>query len=291
MKRSVVLLFVLGMVLLAGARVLDGERARAAGPCGTANDGIIAKEQQLFDLVNSWRGSNLGQPPMQMSHPANKAAQWLAEEIAAGRAWGHDDQYGRVWWQRLIDCGFSNVMVSSGEGLAAFAGSNAAAGANPQAALQQMTSDPNHQNGVNTAIPWKCAGVGYSPNAGGVWAHVWVVVVATPPQNGPCPEPLGGQATPTPTQPPPTAAPSPTPSPPPPYGVTLEQGWNLVMLPAGPIEEVMERFAGCFASVYEWRPAEGRWLRFAPGAPAYVNTLAATDGQGVWVHGLMHCTG
>ena len=123
MKRSIVLLFVLGMVLLAGARALDGDRAQAAGPCGTANDGVIAKEQQLFELVNSWRASNLGQPAMQMSHPANKAAQWLAEEIAAGRAWGHDDQYGLVWYHRLIYCGFSDVVVSSGEGLAAFAGS------------------------------------------------------------------------------------------------------------------------------------------------------------------------
>lgn len=193
--------------------------ADAAGqPCDTLNAGVSPQEQQLFDAVNSWRAGNLGQPPMQLSGPANRAAQWFAEAMIAGDTSGHTDQYGRQWAQRLIDCGWV-LNISSGEALAGFGSSNQAYGSTPAEALAIMTDlTPGHQNGVQAPVPWECVGVGYWTNpspAFGEFRYAWVVVTTGYKVTG-CPEPGGGPPepptkTPTATRTPtPTATPTPT---------------------------------------------------------------------------------
>ncbi len=203
----------------------DGDAEAATGPCETTNAWVAPNEQELFTLVNGWRASNLGMPAMQLSGPANRAAQWFAEAMIAGTTSGHNDEYGRSWAQRLADCGFG-PNYGSGEALAGFGSSDPGFGDTPAEALASMTSNPSHQNAVNAPVVWECVGVGFAsnPNPGfGDWRYAWVVVAVN--MYSPCPEPGGGTppesptATNTPTATPtktPTKTPSPTPTPTPP---------------------------------------------------------------------------
>lgn len=63
----------------------------------------------------------------------------------------------------------------------------------------------------------------------------------------------------------------------------LGVGWNLVVLPAGPVQQVLARANGCYQAVYRWDGS--RWLRYMPGAPAYANNLWTLDGGTFWVEG------
>jgi hypothetical protein len=150
----------------------------AIGSCSTATADISPEEVQLATLVNEWRMTNLGAPPMTLSGPANRAAAWFATEMAAGRyGFGgdaHRDQYGRLWNDRLIDCGYPLPWANgSGEALA-FAST-------PAEALAAMTAG-GHSNGVNAPVAWQCFGVARSGNA--------FVVVTAQYSSTACPEPV-----------------------------------------------------------------------------------------------------
>lgn len=167
--------------------------AAASGPCVTTYAAVTTAEWNFFQSINSWRMAQLDVPSMTLNHSANEAAQWFAEALAAGQAYGHEDAYGRSWADRLRDCGYDPSWAgASGE---AFAVAPSAS-----AAFSSMTSDtPGHSNGVQAPVDWKCAGVGVSGNA-------WVVVVAQYSFGAPCPEAVTGPAAPTNTP----ATPSPT---------------------------------------------------------------------------------
>jgi len=207
MRKLPLVLFLAGLVLVSvGVFVASsGQTASAAsGPCDTANFGVGANEQQLFDQVNAWRASTMAMPAMQLSAPASKAAQWFAEAMIAGTTSGHNDQYGRTWVQRLRDCGYDSYWSGgSGEALAGFGSSDPNFGSTPEQALANMTaSTPGHQNGVQAAVPWQCAGVGYWTNPNpkvGQLRYAWVVVVVQYNSTN-CPQAVaGGGSTPSPT--------------------------------------------------------------------------------------------
>jgi len=180
----------------------------SAGPCDPTQEALTPERSELGRLVNEWRAAHLGQPAAELSGPANRAAQWFAEEALAGRTSGHLDQFGRSWTERLVDCGYDPYWaMGSGEAVAVFF-ANEGAGATAAEALARMTEGgAQHSNVVEAPVRWQCMGVGHAanPNANGTMrSHVWVVVMAQ--HGGPCPEPDGG------APPPPTPAPSPSPT-------------------------------------------------------------------------------
>ncbi|HMO55636.1 MAG TPA: hypothetical protein PJ994_14105, partial [Tepidiformaceae bacterium] len=65
------------------------------------------------------------------------------------------------------------------------------------------------------------------------------------------------------------------------------QGWNLVILPAGNVAEVLTRAAGCYRAVYQ--QTGGTWQRYSPDVPAYANNLSVTQGGTFWVEGTANC--
>jgi hypothetical protein len=65
--------------------------------------------------------------------------------------------------------------------------------------------------------------------------------------------------------------------------VTLWSGWNLVMLPTGPVDRVLGRAVGCYEAVYQFDGT--RWLRYIPGGPSYVNSLTSLSAGPAWVKG------
>ncbi len=289
---SLTLMGLVGIVLFTVLAMRHGRAEAAGGPCNPSG-GLSAQGQTLFGEVNAWRASQFGVPPAQMSAPANLAAQWFAEQMAAGKTSSHTDSFGRTWAERLVDCGYDNYWAyGSGEALAL--------GSTAQDAITSMTANSQyHQNVVQAPVDWQCGGVGQSGTA-------WVVVLA---QYGStqCPQAVTGgggggdtgsspspsaSVSSTPTQTPtatatatPTRTPTPTTTPSANYNrqITIYSGWNLVTLPAGSLNDVLDTARGCFSAVYEMQ--NGTWHRYIPGAPAFASNLTASDGGAFWILG------
>ncbi len=190
--------------------------AASTGPCDPAEDALTPERAELAALVNSWRAAELGQPPAELSRPANLGAQWFAEEALHGSTSGHIDRFQRGWAERLADCGYDPYWAQgSGEAIAVFF-ADEPRGPSPADALAQMTEGGGqHSNVVQAPVGWRCIGVGHAANpaaTGAMRSHVWVVVMAQ--HGGPCPEPEEPLTpSPTPTMPAPTPSPSPSPAP------------------------------------------------------------------------------
>src|SRR6185312_4556433 len=80
------------------------------------------------------------------------------------------------------------------------------------------------------------------------------------------------------TRPPTVAPPTATPPPPPTAGISvpLSAGENLVTYVGSeqPVMVALRSLSEAVVVVYEWQPAEQRWMKFSPGKPAYVNTFS-----------------
>lgn len=295
---------VAGAALLAAAAAFQAP-ARAAGPCGTSHDALDPEEMQFIQLVQAWRDQHVSpSTPLQVSGALNAAAAWFAQwQVDNGAPGGHTDGLGRSWPQRALDCGYSGTTSSgtpyaygSGEGIRAYAASQPVVISAAQAAADITYGGSGvWASTPSSSLPFKCVGAARASSTDGKRV-AWVIVIAQYPANQPCPgaatlPPASPSvtSTPTPTRTPtatPTATPSPTPTPGPRgdgASVTIWQGWNLVMLPAGPVEQVLARASGCYAAVYRFDGVQ--WRRYIPGAPGYVNSLHVLDGGPALVAG------
>lgn len=289
---------------LFGAALLERVPARADGPCGTPHDSLDAQEQQFVQLVEAWRDQHLTySTPLEISGALNAAAAWFAQwQVDHGAPGGHIDSYGRSWIQRAIDCGYLGTTSGgllytngSGEGIRAYASSQPlTVPASTAAADITYPGSGVWAETPSSSLPFKCVGAARAASSDGKRV-AWVIVIAQYPASSACPSSGAGSPSATPSQgasATPSATPSPTPRPtssptPPPRGdgisITLWAGWNLVMLPAGPVESVLGRAAGCFEAVYQFDGTG--WLRYVPGGPGYVNTLGSVQPGPAWVKG------
>lgn len=119
---------------------------------------------------------------------------------------------------------------------------------------------------------------------------------ATPTSPGATSTPAGGgggqpTATATPTRTPtPSATPTPSPTPPGtptpvPPSLPIQPGANLLAWPGGdqPPAQALGSLASTIRVVYGYDPATGAWVRYIPGAPAYVNNMPLLkSGQAYW---------
>ncbi len=307
MRTFPLVLFAAGLLLVLGAwSASGGTGARAAGPCGTPHDALDAEEQQFIQLIQAWRDQNLPySTQLQVSGALNAAAAWFAQwQVDNGAPGGHSDGLGRSWPQRAIDCGYTGTTSNgtpyaygSGEGIRAYASSSPIVVTASQAAAQMAYPGSGiFASTPSTSLPFKCVGAARAASPDGRRV-AWVVVIAQYPATASCPGASASAPTATPTASPtasptatPTRTPTPTPTPQPtplprPDGATvaLWSGWNLVVLPAGPVTSVLARANGCFSAVYQY--TNGAWQRYVPGAPAYVNSLQTLNGGAVWVAG------
>jgi hypothetical protein len=90
--------------------------------------------------------------------------------------------------------------------------------------------------------------------------------------------------------PPPTATPpgfTPTPTPFPEFPVILERGWNLVLLPPGPANNVPATLT-CVAAIYT--EVEGEWRSYIPGVAPALQTLTVLQAdRAYWVLATKPC--
>ncbi len=271
------------------------KQASAAGPCGTAHDGITAEEADFAAQLQAWRNANLdSSTPLTLSGPLNAAAAWFAQDqVTHGGGGGHLDSVGRTWGTRALDCGFPNPYAEGGSGEGVYSvSSSQVLNIGPSQAISGITYPGS---GVYIQVPAqggfppvKCFGVAVHRSEDGK-AVSWVTVIAQFPANTACPSPVTGgtPATPTATATK-TKTPTPTPSAIPPivhnHPLTVSpNGWALVTLPQGSLSSVLARAKGCYSAVYQLQGET--WVRYSPDIPAYARSLTASNGGAFWVSG------
>ncbi|MEO8539764.1 MAG: hypothetical protein ABI577_08485 [bacterium] len=293
-----------GVVLFAGVAILGmgssaTNSAKAIAPCVAHTP--TTEEAGFISLLQAWRDSHItGSFALAQSAPLNAAAMGFAQFLAdTPGAQGHfaDGTSGFPWATRAIQCGYPANLAAGGEGLAVVE-SSVSVSVSAQQALNTMTAE--NGGGVwvpsNVGLPVKCVGVGKAVSANGkkvAWVTLIFAATTTCPQQvtgGGNPSPSASPSasnSPTATKtasPTPSRTPSPTPTPRADgAAVTIHEGWNLVVLPSGPVADVLHRATGCYRSVYQQQ--DGRWLHYSPAVPGYANNLQTLNGGTFWVEG------
>ncbi len=257
----------------------------------------------------------------------NAAAKGYAQFLATYGGGGHNAD-GAEPWDRARNCGFATNSSGQAAGGEAYGRGSTPADALGHM-VQVVALEGNGAGLMTSATkggyPVHCAGAAHATTADGSKTH-WVVLMfardgacpgaataptSTPTTGVPASTPTStattalptatqtattGLPTSTPTQTvPPTATPTPSPTqttvpvPAANYGltITIYESWNLVTLPEGPIADILDTAAGCYTAVY--RLEGDSWGRFAPGAPAYANSIAWSNGGAIWLEGTGNC--
>ncbi|HWO73772.1 MAG TPA: CAP domain-containing protein [Dehalococcoidia bacterium] len=155
---------VLALFSLAVFAADTGRQAAAAAACDPPDLTFDAEEQAFVWLINSYR-AQYGLAPLTVSVNLNRAASWMAADLATRSDFSHTDSLGRSPFDRLADCTGSS-----------YGGENLAAGsplATAQDAFDLWRSSPSHDLNMLTA-PFTQLGIArvYNPNSlyGWYWA-------------------------------------------------------------------------------------------------------------------------
>lgn len=225
------------------------------------------------------------------------------------------------WEARALQCGYPAVLAIGSEALAVEESATGPVTIDPAGAIVIMNRQRWDEGNFGIRVPdqfqqnldlafIRCIGAAKAVSKDGQKV-AWVALLMGG-TSGSCPQAVTGPApSPTPTAtgtgtptslvtrtatatatatrtatPTPTPSPTPTPVPTADYGMTLQLaagGWVLATLPVGPITGILDTAAGCYAAVYE-RDGDG-WRHFAPGIPAWANTLDWSAGGAFWILG------
>ena len=93
----------------------DGTPARALTNCTVSDNSVDAQEAAFLTLINSYRAQN-GLPALAMSTNLNRAATWLAVDLATKNYFSHTDSLGRSPSTRAQNCDYPG---GAGENIAA----------------------------------------------------------------------------------------------------------------------------------------------------------------------------
>lgn len=309
--RAGLLLAALALLIPAAALSQDASPARAITNCDTASDGLDGQENEMVGLVNAAR-AQAGLPALSVSPTLNRMAAWKSEDSSAsGAGFSHTDSLGRSPFQRAIDCGYASGAAEN------IAYGYSSAEATYSAWMQSAGHRANILNGSYLAMGVGRSGNAWTLNFGFVddsgspppvqpqptntptTAPTSAPTNTPPPTNtpiqGPAVAPPDPTATSTPVvitqpaapQPQPTATPT-TPAPPPPGAQEMSQGLNMTTYsgPTQPIRDALRSIGGHVEWVYTWNGV--RWLRYVPGMPSYINTLAQLETGTTYIIALKH---
>ena len=238
-------------MVAAAAAALPAATSRAIVNCETGGAALNGAEAEMFDLVNAAR-IDQGLAPLVLSPGLNRTAAWKSADRSA---WGttpsdplfsHKDSLGRMPSQRANDCGF-----------AAEAAENIAYGwGSAKATFDAWMASSGHR--ANILMPYYVTiGIGEVDDR-------WTTNFGIHDDNvAPTPAPA-------PTKPAPPALPTPKP------GIALSVGVTHATYsgPPGWSGDVFASLGPALEFVYTWDAAHQRWLRYVPGMPAYINSLA-----------------
>ena len=230
----------------------------AGANCETAGAGLSASEQEMFDLINAARAAE-GLSPLVISPGLNRTAAWKSADRSA---WGttpsdplfsHKDSLGRMPTQRANDCGFpkdaaENIAYGWGSARATFDAWMASSGHRANILMSYYVTV-----GIGEHDDRWTANFGiFNDGAAAVPAPAATVAPAAP----------VSQAKPA--------------IPQPPKAMKLGAGATRVVYagPGGWSEDIFGSLGSSLEFVYTWDGAHGCWLRYVPGEPSYVNSLA-----------------
>lgn len=261
--------------------------AHALANCDVDDLAVDSEEQAFIRLLNDYRARN-NAPALTSSPALNRAATWMAYDLAKRSGLAHNDSLGRSPWQRMPDCGYS---VPGGENLAA--GTNRS---NAQWALDAWIASPSHRE-VMLTREFTTIGIARIYAEGSRYGWYWVADFGYPGGDTPAaPTPTPVPPTPTPAPPPPPtpvvqASAPPAPAAPPPPSVSsaslsVSTGSNLVTW-NGPVASPAAAFRGVsnwIAVVYAWDEVTDTWLRWSPRIDPKLQTLPELRaGQRYWI--------
>ncbi|MEO6397875.1 MAG: CAP domain-containing protein, partial [Tepidiformaceae bacterium] len=286
---------IVGFALLAlfavGLLPRGGTSAFALTNCSTAEDGINAAEEQMLVLINGARAT-AGLGALTFSPNLNRAAAWKSADSGSnglGSGFSHDDSLGRSPSSRARDCGYSFGV-----------GENIAFGSNGAETIFGMWMNSTGHRANILLSSYKVIGIGVH---NGAWTTDFGSVVDSGSSPLPTVSTPAATATRTATSAPPataTNAPSATPTSTPTQAPTatptrvpvnlagisvpLSAGMNLVTY-AGetqPVSGAIRSLQGYVQAVYEWDATNGRWEKYAPDVPGYVNSFSSLDRGAVY---------
>lgn len=135
----------------------------AAGDCSVgANEAALdSEEQEMLRLINEYRASR-GLGPLTASAALNRAAAWLANDMARRGIMSHYDSLGRGL-NRLRDCGYLYSTV----------GENVAYGSGPMGSAQFTFNSWRNSPGHNANMlngSYRAVGIGRACNGACYWA-------------------------------------------------------------------------------------------------------------------------
>jgi uncharacterized protein YkwD len=142
----------------------------ALSNCSVTNDTFDSEEQAFLNVINQYRTTN-GLTPLTVSVNLNRAAAWMAEDLATKNYFSHTDSSGRDSQTRIADCGGTSA---AGENLAAGTRIDTA-----QAAFSLWRSSYGHnQNMLYTTYTQIGIARVYNPNSRYKW--YWATTFGVP---------------------------------------------------------------------------------------------------------------
>lgn len=107
--------------------------------CTVADLAIDAEELAFLAIINGYRAEH-GLQPLSLSANLNRAATWMATDMALNDRFGHIDSVDRGPYERTVQCGYP---VPAGENLAAGTRRDGAA-----AAFELFRNSPSHNTNM-----------------------------------------------------------------------------------------------------------------------------------------------
>ena len=144
----------------AGPRTAD-----ALTNCSVADLTFDSEEQAFLTLINNYRAQN-GLGALQTSVNLNRAASWLAKDMADQNYFSHTDSLNRSLGTRLSQC--DDSYSSAGENIAAGTVTDTA-----QEAFDLWKNSPSHDDNMKDAR-WKQIGIARYYNANSTYKWYWV---------------------------------------------------------------------------------------------------------------------
>ncbi|MEO8538755.1 MAG: CAP domain-containing protein [bacterium] len=139
------------------------KRAEAVTNCSVTHDANDSEELAFLGSINTYRATN-GLGALTLSTNLNRAAAWMAQDLADNNYFSHTDSLGRSPYSRAIDCGYPSG-----------AGENLAAGTNWATAATAMTAwqnSPGH-NANMLGTYYQQIGIARYYKAGSQYGWYW----------------------------------------------------------------------------------------------------------------------
>lgn len=174
----------IAVIFLAIAGIASYGLSRAATQNCDADPSVQPVEADFVALLNTYRAQN-GAGPLTVSPTLSRAAQWMANDLAAHNGFSHTDSLGRSFQTRMAQCGANG-----------FLGENVAGGGSTAAfTLWNWQGSPGHNA---TMLNPSFTQIGIAFAQGGPYGTTWVadfgsqqeIATATPLPKGcrPAPE-------------------------------------------------------------------------------------------------------